>query len=247
MDRGSYIAGNGMIAQQQRLDVLANNLANVNTTGFKADRLTFGDMMRRTLADGAGYGDPIATLSSGPEAQDGVKTTDFTAGAAQRTDNPLDVRLGGSTTAMFAVQHGGKTLYTRNGAFTLDVRGNLVTKSGDAVLDDAGKPITGLKGKVQIGTDGAVSVNDKFAAHLGVTVGDFRKDDGGAGLYQGTAVHNATVKDNVQVASGELETSNVSPVQSMVEMIALQRSYEISQKMVQSQDESTAKLAEVMG
>lgn len=247
MDRGSYIAGNGMIAQQQRLDVIANNLANVNTRGFKADRLTFGDMMRRTLSDDAGYGDPIATLSAGPSAEPNARLTDFSEGGAEVTDNPLDVRLGGKSVAMFAVQHGGATLYTRNGAFTTDVRGNLKTQGGDAVLDDAGRPIGGLKGKVEIGKDGTVRDDGKAVAKLGVTVGSFQKTEDGDGLFTGSGVRTATANDDVKVASGELETSNVNPVKTMIEMIALQRNYEISQKMIQSQDDSTAKLAETMG
>ena len=246
MDRGSYIAGNGMIAQQQRLDTLANNLANVNSRGFKADRLTFGDMMRRNLADRAGYGNLIGTLTSGPEAK-GTEITNLGEGGSELTNNPLDVRISGRETAMLAVSHGGKTLYTRDGALTLDSRGSLITKGGDPVLDDAGRPIGGLTNRVEIRPDGSVIQDNRTVARLGLKVGAFRKSEEGGLLFDGARLHQATAADGVQVASGQIETSNVDPVHTMIDMIALQRAYEINQKMVQSQDESTAKLAEAMG
>ena len=244
MNRGTYIAANGMIAQQQRLDTVANNLANVNTAGFKGDRLTFGDMMLRTLADDAGYGSPIATLSSGPEIDSKAAVTDFSPGAMQETGNPLDLGLGGKTLAMFAVRHDGQTAYTRNGAFRLDASDDLVTGDGDPVLDDKGRPIRGLSGgKVEIGPDGRIAGTD---VTVGRFVGRFHKGEKGAGLYEGDA-RPATAADDAPIASRHLEASNVNPVLAMTDLISLQRAYEISQKMVQSQDESTAKLAETIG
>ena len=243
MNRGTYTAANGMIAQQQRLDVLANNLANVNTRGFKGDRLTFNDMMLRTVADDAGYGEPIATLSSGPEADSKAQVTDFSPGGADVTGNPLDLRLGGRTPAMFAVRHNGEIRYTRDGAFKLNAGGDLVTRSGDAVLDASNQPIKGLTGLVKIDERGRIAGTP---VEIGRSVGRFRKDEDGAGLYSGANVRPVSDADAAPIVAGELETSNVDPVLAMVDMISLQRSYEIAQKMVQSQDESTSKLAEAM-
>ena len=243
MDRGSYIAANGMIAQQQRLDVLANNLANVNTRGFKGDKLSFGDMMLRTLADRGGDGEPIATLSSGPESK--TEVTDFEPGATEVTGNPLDMRIGGRSLAMFAVGHNGGIKYTRDGSFTLNASGDLVTKSGDAVLDSKGQPVRGLTGPVTATASG-IAVDGK-PVDIGRYVGAFKKDSGGGNLYNASGARAADDRDDAKIESGALETANVNPVLSMVDMIALQRAYEISQKMIQSQDESTAKLADTIG
>ena len=241
MDRGSYIAANGMIAQQRRLDTVANNLANVNTRGFKGDRLAFSDMMVRTLSDGAGYGRPVARLSSGPVVDAGRETTDFTPGTAEGTGNPLDLRLGGDALAMFAVRHDGATRYTRDGAFALNANGDLVTKTGDAVLDSDGRPIRGLTGTLSSGPNGLLA--DGKPVDVGRFAGRFRKDAAGGNLY---ASNDARTSAETPVLSGELETANVNAVATMVDLIAIQRAYEIAQKMVQSQDESTAKLAETM-
>ena len=241
MDRGSYIAANGMIAQQKRLDVLANNLANVNTRGFKADRLTFRDMMLRTVADDGGYGNPVAQLSSGPTVDAGREVTDLRPGDAEHTGNPLDLRIGGDTTAMFAVAHKGGTRYTRDGTFALNAKGGLVTKAGDAVLDPSGRPIRGLAQPLTSGPEGLLAAGKPV--EIGRFVGKFEKDGDGAGLFTAT---DARADNTVSIVSGELETANFNPVSAMMDMIALQRAYEIAQKMVQSQDESTAKLAETM-
>lgn len=241
MDRGSYIAANGMIAQQQRLDVLANNLANVNTRGFKGDRLAFGDMLLRTVANGAGYGDPIAQLSSGPDLDTAAQVTRFAPGGAERTGNPLDLRLDGNAVAMFAVSHSGTVKYTRDGAFALRADGDLVTKDGDAVLDSQKRPIRGLAAPLSSGPSGLLSAGKPV--DVGRFVGRFGKDQAGGNLY---ASIDAQASAAVPVVSGELETSNVNPVLEMVDMISLQRAYETAQKMIQSQDESTAKLAETM-
>lgn len=232
------------MAQQQRLDVLANNLANVNTRGFKADKLTFSDMLVRSMADEAGNGSTIGVLASGPTADS--ETTDFSQGGVEMTGNNLDCSLGGA--GMFAVQTANGIRYTRDGAFTLNATGGLVTKNGDAVLDNDGKPITGLNGQAAIEKNGQIHLAGKSAtiATLGRYDGTFTKDLGGKNLYEAADARAFDPKEGPSVDSGQLETANVEPVSVMVQMIALQRAYEISQKMVQSQDDSTAKLNEVM-
>ena len=236
MNRGTYTAATGMMAQQQRLDVVANNLANVNTRGFKADRLSFRDMMTRNMASEAGYGDPIGQLYAGPGVSS--QLTDMAQGGAEATGNPLDFML--KEKGMFAVRGAdGATRYTRDGAFKL-AAGALVTKGGEAVLDEKGKPIVGLADDLKVDAKGRI-VSGKQTFVLGRATGTFVKE--GANLYVSADARPA----DVPVESQALETANVEPVSLMVEMIALQRAYEISQKMIQSQDESTAKLDEAIG
>lgn len=244
MNRGAYTAGTGMMAQQRRLDVLANNLANVNTRGFKADTLSFSDMMVRTMADDAGNGAPIGVLASGPTPDE--EKTDFSQGGAEQTGNALDCAMNGA--GMFAVQTANGVRYTRDGAFSLNATGGLVTKDGNAVLDTDGKPITGITGPVAIEKDGRVHLSGKAAtiATIGRFDGAFKKDLGGKNLFESADARAFAANQGPTIASGQLETANVEPVSVMVQMIALQRSYEISQKMVQNQDDSTAKLNEVI-
>lgn len=233
-----------MLAQQRRLDVIANNLANVSTRGFKSDQLTFGDMMIREMADQAGSGKAVGYLASGPTAE--TQTTDFSQGSLEPTGNPLDLALNGK--GMFAIGTASGVRYTRDGAFSLNASGALVTRDGNPVLDENSKPITGLSGAIQIDQEGRVHPAGKAAvlATIGRFDGTFEKDTFGKNLYTGERVQGFGPNEGGRVAAGQLETSNVEPISLMAEMIALQRAYEISQKMVQSQDESTAKLAETM-
>ena len=233
-----------MLAQQRRLDVIANNLANVSTRGFKGDQLTFGDMMIRTMADESGSGASVGILASGPTAE--RQTTDFAQGSLEPTGNSLDLALNGN--GMFAIATADGVRYTRDGAFTLNSRGELVTRNGEAVLDENRQPISGLKGLVEVDPQGRIHPADKTQtlATVGRFNGTFTKDPLGKNLYTGDTVRPFGQEEGPSVAAGQLEASNVEPISLMAEMIALQRAYEISQKMVQSQDESTAKLAETM-
>ncbi len=241
MNRGVYTAATGMVAQQTRLDVVANNLANVNTRGFKADRVTFSDMMDRTMADDAGYGSNLGSLGSGPAVM--TQSTDFSAGAAEATDNPFDLMISGDAKAMFEVRKpNGDLRFTRDGSFSLNDSRQLVTKGGDLVMDDKGQPISVPEGATM--DRGAVRLDGKTVATVGRYVGAFAKDLDGNNAYKST---DAQASSAVSVESGFLESANVEPVSMMVEMIGLQRNYELAQKMVQAQDESTGRLAEAMG
>ncbi len=236
MNRGTYTAAVGMIAQQQRLDVASNNLANVNTRGYKADRLSFRDTLKREVANDAGYGNDVGAHLGGPLAVSGQ--TDFAQGGVEATGNPFDFMLQGE--GMFAVRTPqGETRYTRDGSFKLNASGGLVTQDGNAVLDDKGQPITGLDGKVKVGKNGAITTANGTVT-LGRATGTFKKE--GYNLFTSTNAQNS----DTPVENGALETANINPVTSMVEMIALQRTYEIAQKMIQSQDETTGRLNEVI-
>jgi flagellar basal-body rod protein FlgF len=224
MDRGLYIAASGMLAEQIRQDQIANDLANASTPGYKADRTaqrTFGDLLLQNSATGATVG-PQSTA-----VQVDRIVTDFDPKPARDTGEPLDFAIVGE--GFFAVQTAQGTRYTRNGQFSLDTQGRLVTAAGDPVLDSAGRPITS-------------STEDIDPRRLGVfNVTNPRKQ--GDSLVAGTAAGAASGT----VRSGALESSGADPARAMVDMISSMRAFEAGQKVIQTIDETLGKAATSVG
>jgi flagellar basal-body rod protein FlgG len=242
MNRGIYATGTGMLVAQKLLDITANNIANVNTGGYKADSVAFNDVFQRELGFSKGNFDGIGTLGSGPAFQG--QFTDKSLGSMKTTSNPLDVAIARED-GMFAVQTPEGTRYTRDGAFSLDNNGTLVNQSGYPVLDNKGATITipsGSQGPIAIGNGGQISVDGKPVAQLGVYDGSFTKE--GANLWSAT---NPTVEDNPEVRQFVLEGSNVNPMMAMIDMIKVSRAVELAQKSIQSQDDSSQKLLGTLG
>ncbi len=238
MNRGILAATRGMHSSQSQLDVIANNLANVNTAGFKRDGLTFADAMERQMAlPGTPSWKLIGTLGTG--AQIKTQWSDNSAGAAQQTGNPLDLMIEDEN-QFFSIQTPAGMRFTRNGAFTVNSEGQLTTQNGFPVLDVSGQPITlsadGNYNQIAISNIGVVSVDGIEVGVLDVRKGNLKKV--GDSLWDGKT--EQVTEPRIQ--SGMLEGSNVNAIQSMVEMILLMRSYESSQKAVKTQDEATEKL-----
>ncbi len=236
MNRGIYASTTGMLASQRYLDVLSNNLANSSTNGFKQDGLAFNDAMIKEMRANGGAGISLGTLGTG--ATEKSAGTDFSQGNVQSTGNPLDFAINGAA-GMFAVQTPTGTQYTRDGAFAV-TDGQLTTKDGKPILDDRGSTIAVDASKqIKLGEDGTVTVGGVAAGKLGLYQGKFLKE--GGNLYSSP---DATLMDPgvSSVVQGSIEGSNVNSIQSMVEIIRLGRSYEMSQKSIQSQDELTQKL-----
>jgi flagellar basal-body rod protein FlgF len=224
MDRGLYIAASGMLAEQIRQDQIANDLANASTPGYKADRTsqrTFGDLLLANSATGATVG-PQSTA-----VQVDKIVTDFAAKPARETGEPLDFAITGE--GFFAVQTAQGTRYTRNGQFSLDPQGRLVTAAGDPVLDADGNAITAADGKVDPRRIGVVNLTNP------------RKE--GDSLLTGTPAGAATGT----VRSGALESSGADPARSMVDMIASMRAFEAGQKVIQTIDETLGKAVSQVG
>ncbi|BCW96344.1 MAG: flagellar basal-body rod protein FlgF [Fimbriimonadales bacterium] len=230
MIRGLYVAAEGMAARQKAQDAIANNLANLNTTGFKADRPVFEAVYERQLYRVEGTrSQPIGALSAGAILRE--LYTDFQQGALTTTGNPLDIAIDGA--GFFAVQTAQGVRYTRNGAFQLDALGVLRTRDGAAVLGEGNQPIrVPPNATVQIAEDGTVRANSALVGRLLIVQGDLTKTPEGnfAGAAQPVA--------NPRVVSGALEASNVNIAREMVTMIELIRAYETHQKAIHAHDET---------
>lgn len=251
MVKGLYAAYTGMINEQNRMDVLTNNLANASTTGFKKEGSTsqaFKDVLAYKIKDTTDYPHlpkNIGGLNLGVKI--GENYTDYSQGAFRYTENPFDVALAGKGFFMvqFADKDGGNSVkYTRDGSFTLNKNGYLVTKDGDYVLDARQRRIRLNPNKdAVIDSYGRIQQGGVTVATIGIT--DFEDynylEHYGENYYQPVKGAKQTAPDAV-IRSGYLEASNVQVVSEMVEMISVSRQYESNQKLIQTID-STLEIA----
>ncbi len=244
MVKGLYTAWTGMVNQQNRMDVLTNNLANSATVGFKKEGATsqaFDDVLAYKIKDSsdAALARNIGKMSLGVKI--GENYTDYSQGAFKVTDNQFDLALSGD--GFFACEYTSKSgetsiKYTRDGSFTLNVNGELVTKDGDFVLDENGDHIVlDPKQPVSFDQSGAFMQNGQVLGYLQVT--DFEDynylEHFGENYF--LPVDGAQMKEaEAKVFSGYLEQSNVTVINEMVELISVTRNYETNQKMIQSID-----------
>lgn len=256
MEMSMYSALFGALSTETRLNLSANNLANINTTGYKRDRVSFEDTFTRYAHDY--HIDPRGNLREKellPRADLIAKprlaqqTIDFSQGALQLTGNPLDLAIQGP--GFFKVSNGSSSYYTRNGAFHRSAQGMLVTDQDFPVLGNGG-PIQIPDGK-RISVDGAGTVYVDGGQVAQVDVVTVQNPDAlqkyGANLY--TAQAGATIQEGVardgqtQVAQGYLEKPNVEVVEEMVSMIETQRTFEAYQKVMSSSSELDTKVIRV--
>lgn len=239
MNRGIYSTATGMQAAQRWMDVTANNLANVSTPGFKRDGLTFNDFMIRNLAADGGRGPQIGSLGSGAAPRG--EFTDTSIGNLQKTGNALDLAIP-TQEGMFAIQTPTGIRYTRDGEFTLDSGNRVVNRDGNALLDENNNEIvlTG-NGPITVSRDGQLSEAERPVARIGLWRGNFQK--AGSNDYE---IANPVAVAAPQIQQGALEASNAEPIQAMVDMIRFGRFYELSQRSIQTQDEMTGKVLEVL-
>jgi flagellar basal-body rod protein FlgF/flagellar basal-body rod protein FlgG len=238
MDSGFYAACTALVSRTQALDTIANNLANASTVGYRTQHNVFSSVLEQAGgATGSGVNQAINNfgLLSGT-------SLDETQGALQKTGNPLDVAIQGS--GFFVVQTaGGNEMYTRNGSLQVSSKGQLVTQEGDPVMGAKG-PITLPPGTVSISPDGTISSNGAVAGKLKVV--DFPEGtqlESAGENYYSAPVNTAKDATSATVQQGMVESSNVNPVSSMVELINAQRSAEMMQRalsMYNSEIDKTA-------
>ncbi len=242
MNRAIYPILSGALAQERQMQVFANNMANVNTAGFKQDGQAFTAVMARVqagvpiIAHQAGFGHQIGERAPGPAervfAAPHTLHTSFESGRIRITGNPLDAAIQGS--GFFEVKTPQGLRYTRSGMFSLDSQRRLVTNLGYPVMGTKGE-IKIPPGVVQVSAQGAIDVDGRPIATLNVV--EFPTDHMPQKHLEGLfASDSAKPAKNPQVQSGHIEESNVSSIGEMVKMIQGMRNYESSQKLIQTLD-----------
>ncbi len=252
MNPALWIAKTGLEAQQTKMGVVSNNLANVSTTGFKRDRAVFEDLLYQNVRQPGAQSSQDTTLPSGLLRGTGVRTVAteklHTQGNLVQTDNALDVAIEGR--GFFQIlRPDGSLGYTRDGSFKMDAQGQLVTANGHLLQPAITIPANAQS--ITIGDDGVVSVLEAGNAtptQVGtLQLADFVNPAGlqavGQNLYLETGSSGAPQQGNPgigglgAVKQGALETSNVNVVEEMVNMIETQRAYEINSKAISTSDQ----------
>lgn len=251
MNQALWVAKTGLDAQQTRMSVISNNLANTNTTGFKQDRASFEDLLYQQVRQPGGSSSAQTQLPTGLQLGTGVRivatSKNFQQGSEQQTGRALDVMVNGR--GFFEVtMPDGSSAYTRDGSFQINAEGELVTSSGYPV--QPGIQIPEGAQSMTIGNDGTVSVQmagDAASVEIGsLTLTDFINPAGlqakGENLYVETTAsgpaQNGTPGLNGlgTVVQGSLEGSNVNVVEELVSMIETQRAYEMNAKAISTTD-----------
>lgn len=239
MSGGMYLAAAGALVQQMRLEILANNVANINTVGYKGDKSLF---QIPEAAEPQTFETPIEGIQAlSPYAPPFATVIDFSQGAIRQTGNPLDLAINGS--GFFSIQTPDGVQYTRQGSFTLDAEGVLVTPDGYPVLGESGE-LTLEEGIVEIDLQGVVVVDGDEVGRLQIS--DFPNSDvlkkaGNGRFVAMEALTQGERPPTTTLSQGYLETANVNPVQAMTEMIETSRAFEAYQKVIQTADEATSK------
>ncbi|HEY5347916.1 MAG TPA: flagellar basal-body rod protein FlgF [Rhizomicrobium sp.] len=231
MDNSLLVSLSSQLAAYRSMDVIANNLANASTPAFKRESVKFEEMITK-VAPSEGQ--------SGPQNLSFVKDTgvmrDLTQGSIETTDAPFDVAINGNGYMVVQTPQGDR--YTRNGHFTLDPNGQLVTSDGQPVMGDGGAiTITADDGDVHIAADGTVSGKNGEIAKLRLV--DFPDDR--ALVKQGDSLYSTsqspTTAENTTLSQGRLESSNVQPVLEISHMIEVMRAYEATATLSSSQED----------
>lgn len=252
MTQSLWIAKTGLDGQQNRLAVISNNLANVNTTGFKRARAMFEDLLYQNVRQSGGQTSQDTQLPSGLTLGTGVRMVAtqklHTQGGLLQTSNNMDIAIKGR--GFFQIlRPNGELAYTRNGEFQLDASGKMVNSSGYNLQPDITVP--GDVQSITIGTDGTVSVlqpGNAGPTQIGILqLADFVNPSGlqpiGENLYVETASSGSPQEGNPgsaglgSLVQGALEGSNVNVVEELVSMIETQRAYEMNSKAISTTDE----------
>lgn len=254
MIKAMNTAATGMVAQQTNIDNIANNLANVNTTGFKKARIEFQDILYQNFRR-AGTPSAIGSiipvnLDVGYGSRAVATTREFTPGSVSITNNATDMAISGN--GFFQVQMpDGTTAYTRDGSFKLSADGELVTADGFRLLpnitipEDATDLAIGIDGQISVMVVGSETPQQVGQVELAKFINPAGLSAVGHNLYTETVASGTPTTSNPgsdglgTLDQGYLETSNVSVVDEMVNMIMAQRAYEINSKVIQTSDDMT--------
>ena len=254
MVRGLYTASTGMNVQTKKMDIISNDLANVNTTGYKKDTAVVGSfpqILASRLDDTQNHipnNGEIGKMSLGAKVDEVY--THFVQGSVIKTEGTVDVAIQGD--GFFAVQSPAGVAYTRDGNFSINQAGQIVTKEGYYVLTQSGTPLElgedflSTAGEVLIKENGGVYRGSQYIDNMAlVSFADKKSltklDDN---LYQASGQGTPFTGSVIQ---GYLEASNVNPVTAMVDMITVSRAYEANQKVIQTHDSLLGKAVNEIG
>ncbi len=234
MANGIYSALTGAIAQQRSLDVAANNVANVNTTSFRADRVAFSEVLARNNSQSAPAGSAVRYVGVADVRQD------LSQGSIRNTGNPFDLALQGDAYFVLRTPQGER--YTRDGSLVLDQEGIIRTHEGHAVMNASEKlgqkpaeiRIPPQTIRTRIDQDGQVYADDQPIGQIALV--QFGEPNSltreGLTLYSATDTSRLAKADNVDLLQGHIETSNVNSIHGMNELITITRSFEAFQKVI---------------
>ena len=261
MIRSLWIAKTGLEAQQTNLDVISNNLANVNTTGFKRGRAIFEDLLYQTVRQPGAQVGPANQLPTGLQIGLGVRTAAMervhTQGSLRDTGNSLDIAIEGRGFLQVEMPDGTEA-YTRDGTLQVDQDGQVVTSGGFPIQPPINIPDNALT--ISIARDGTVSVTQPGAAGTSVEVGQLELATfiNPAGLH--SAGENLYIETDASgpanfaqpgldgaglILQNYVESSNVNVAEELVNMIVAQRAYEMNSKAIQTSDQMLARLTQI--
>ena len=242
MENAAYVGLSRQMTLRRELDIVANNIANADTTGFKVESLMLEAAPRAPAMTQGGPKPVKFVLDSGV-------ARDFTPGALRKTDATFDLGIEGM--GFFKINTPEGERYTRDGRFRMDDAGRLTTQTGQAVLDEGGGEITidPQKGLVTIATDGTVSQGQERIGKVGVARFDNLSilEKAGDNLYRNISNAQPQAAPDARVHQGMLESSNVRPVLEITRMMEVTRAYESMAKMMDSNAELARRSIERMG
>jgi flagellar basal-body rod protein FlgF len=232
MDAAMYKALSGAVAQMRHLEVTSQDLANVNTSGYKRQRLAFSEVLATRLPANDRPGGWVAI---------GDQRTQLEQGAVGGTGNPLDLAIEGD--GFFVIQTSRGERYTRNGGFSLKADGTLITPTGDAVLGEGG-PVQITGQKVEVASDGSVRSDLGELGRIRIVrfIEPRQVVKEGANLFVTTPPNVQAAGDNVRIVQGSLEQSNMSPIDGMISLITINRQFETYQRAMSLMDSATERM-----
>lgn len=260
MIRSLWISKTGLDAQQTQMDVIANNLANVSTSGFKRSRAVFEDLLYQNMRQPGAQSSQQTQLPSGLQLGVGVRPVAteriHSQGNLQQTSNAKDVAINGAGFFQVLLPD-GTAAYTRDGSFQSDSQGQLVTSSGYVVQPAITIPSTAQS--ITVGRDGTVSITSAGSAtatqvgtlQLATFVNPAGLESKGENLYVETSASGSPgtntpgTNGSGTLQQGYVETSNVNVVEELVNMIQTQRAYEINSKAITTSDQMLQKLSQL--
>ena len=224
LNSGYYAACAGLRAQTQALELIANNVANLNTTGYRAQQPLFRAVLASSLGE---MQNPLNQVINNFSVLSGSRS-DLSAGNLQRTGNPLDLAIEGK--GFFAIQTQAGTLYTRNGSFQVSADGRLTTAAGDLVLGEQGA-VTIPSGEISISSDGTLSSNGAVAGKLRIVEFLSGSDPQAVGnSYYSVPEKAVGAATGSYVRQGMLESANLNPIAAVVDLVAVERRAEMLER-----------------